>query len=244
MLHRYVRGHLDTQTPQTPGRPDAQTPGRHLDTQTYLYSNHISGIAAANVEIDGTDVAATTIHELFQMDGDFQTSLDLAQLSHSKVKTLVELEVLLLDECSMLDGDGYSAIEEILSITDHNRRPNAGSHDAIGNMHLLLFGDFKQLPPATSKPSFIVIPAVTRHFEFRCLRENRRVVTGGARREIEDFHQILSDISWGISSDVVKNFIVQAYVRGAVVGNAENCELENSTAVFTKRRYRDKVLEF
>ena len=177
------------------------------------------------------------LQELFQFDGDFQTSLDLAQLSHSKVKTLVELEVLLLDESSMLDGDGYSAIEEVLSITDHNRRPNGDSHDSIGNMHLLLFGDFKQLPPATSKPSFIVIPSVTRDFEFRSLRENRRVVTDEARREeIDGFHQILSDISWGIASDVVKNFIVQAYVRGTVVGNAEHCELENSTAVFTKRR--------
>ena len=157
------------------------------------------------------------------------------------MKTLVDLEVLLLDESSMLDGDGYSAIEEVLSITDHNRRPNGDSHDAIGNMHLLLFGDFKQLPPATSKPSFIVIPSVTRDFEFRCLRENRRVVTDQARRdEIEESHRILTDISWGIASDVVKNFIVQAYVRGAVVGNAEHCELENSTAVFTKRRYRDR----
>ncbi len=71
------------------------------------------------------------------MDGDYQTSLDLAQVSHTKVKTLIDLEVLLLDEVSMLDGDGHSAIEELLSITDHNRRPSAGSHDAIGNMHLL-----------------------------------------------------------------------------------------------------------
>ena len=57
----------------------------------------------------------------------------------------MELEVLLLDESSMLDGDGYSAIEEVLSITDHNRRPNGDSHDSIGNMHFLLFGDFKQV---------------------------------------------------------------------------------------------------
>ena len=99
----------------------------------------------------------------------------------------------------MLDNDGYSAIEELLSITDHNRRPSADSHDSIGNMHLLLFGDLKQLPSATSKPNFVVIPEVTRDFEFRCLRENRRVVTDEARRdEIEEFHQILTDISWGI----------------------------------------------
>ena len=77
--------------------------------------------------------------------------------------------------------------------------------------------------------------------EYRCLRQNRRVVTDEARRdEIEEFHTILSDISWGIASDVVQKFIAQAYVRGAVVGNAENCELESSTAVFTKRRYRDR----
>ena len=101
--------------------------------------------------------------------------------------------------------------------------------------------DFKQLPPATSKPPFIVLPSVYERFDFRVLRQNRRVVTDLARREeIETFHQVLADISWGRDTPAVRAFIVQAYVRGATVGRAEDAELEGSTAVFTKRRYRDK----
>ena len=36
-----------------------------------------------------------------------------------------------------------------------------------------------------------------------------------------------------------EDFIVQAFVKGARCGNAHHAELEGSTAVFSKRRYRD-----
>ena len=80
------------------------------------------------------------------------------------------------------------------------------------------------------------------HFDFRVLRQNRRVVSGEAGREeeLEDFHQVLTDISWGLPTERVKSFIVNSYVRGAYCGCAENAELEGSTSVFTKRRFRDK----
>ena len=53
------------------------------------------------------------------------------------------------------------------------------------------------------------------------------------------FHRVLTDISMGRPSNDVRKFLVDAYVRGAQCGCASNCELEGSTAVFTKRRYRD-----
>ncbi len=40
----------------------------------------------------------------------------------------------------------------------------------------------------------------------------------------------------GEPTSAVKEYLVQAYVRGAAVGCAENVGLEGSTAVFTKRR--------
>ena len=44
---------------------------------------------------------------------------------------------------------------------------------------------------------FIVLPAAQR-FEFRVLRENRRVVSDAARAdEIQTFHEVLTDISMG-----------------------------------------------
>ena len=51
---------------------------------------------------------------------------------------------------------------------------------------------------------------------------------------------MLSDISLGRASNEVRQFVCDAYLRGARIGNAENCAFEGSTAVMTKRRYRDR----
>lgn len=75
-------------------------------------------------------------------------------------------------------------------------------------------------------------------FDFRVLRENRRAV--GEAHDLDEFHRVLADISWGEATERVRNFIVKAYVRGATIGCAERAALEGSTTVFTKRRYRDK----
>ena len=79
-----------------------------------------------------------------------------------------------------------------------------------------------RLPPATSRTPFIVLRHVYENFCFMVLRQNRRVVSDDTRRdEIEGFHQVLSDVSRGISSECVKQFIVDAYVRGAAANTAD-----------------------
>ena len=176
-----------------------------------------------------------------EFDNEYRTKLDFAKLSHAKVAALMVLEVLLLDEVSMLDTDCFTGICNVLSIIDHSRRPEARAADCFGPVHVILFGDFKQLPPCSSQAPFIVVPAVVQTFDFRCLRENRRVVQqAGREQELEAFHQVLADISLGVASNAVARFVVEAYVRGARIGSAENADFEGSTAVFTKRRYRDR----
>ena len=92
---------------------------------------------------------------------------------------------------------------------------------------------------SSGKAPFVVLPLV-QTFDFRVLRQNRRVVQDEARREeIELFHTILTDISHCEPTKSVRDFIVGAYVRGASVGTAEHSPLDGNTAVFTKRRYRD-----
>ena len=59
-----------------------------------------TGIAAANVEIEGTDVSAATIHTLFDLDTEFKSKLDFAKLSNTRVADLMSMAVLLLDEAS------------------------------------------------------------------------------------------------------------------------------------------------
>ena len=58
---------------------------------------------------------------------------------------------------------------------------------------------------------------------------------------MEAFHAILFDIAHGLCTPRVRQFIVDAYVRGRSVPTAEQSEAENSTAVFTKRRYTPRV---
>ena len=70
-------------------------------------------------------------------------------------------------------------------------------------------------------------------FDFRVLRQNRRVVQDEARRqEIENFHEVLNDISYCRCSTVVREFIINAYVRGAQVGGgtSEHSPFEGNTA--------------
>ncbi len=95
-----------------------------------------------------------------------------------------------------------------------------------------------QLPPCTSKPPFVCLRGVYEYFDFKVLRENRRVVKdsdGSARRqeELEDFHRVLLNISEGKATRRVRDFIVEAYVRGATScgGRVENVGFEGSTAV-------------
>jgi hypothetical protein len=78
-------------------------------------------------------------------------------------------------------------------------------------------------------------------FDFKVLRENRRVIPGGPNRtaELENFHGVLDDIAWGRPTERVRKFMIEAYVRGAC-DTSDNTEFEGSTSVFTKRRYRDK----
>ena len=139
----------------------------------------------------------------------------------------------------MIDVDCWNAVAQAFSVIDHTKRPQERGGDAFGELHVLLFGDFKQLPPATSKPPFIMLDTVYKTFDFRVLKENRRVTVDAERaNESEEFHAVLSDVALGMTTERVEMFIISAYVRGARVGCAENTEFEGSTSVFTKRRYR------
>ena len=51
---------------------------------------------------------------------------------------------------------------------------------------------------------------------------------------------MLSGVALGATTERVKKFVIDAYVRGARAGCAEKTDFEGSTSVFTKRRYRDR----
>ena len=135
----------------------------------------------------------------------------------------------------MLDYVCFNSICKVLSDIDHCRRPDATvESDTFGSIHICLFGDLKQLPPASSQAPFVVLSTV-QSFDFRVLRQNRRVVKDAGRQpELDQFHGVLTSLS--AEPAAVRRFVVDAYVRGAAIRRPENVEFEGSTAVFTNRR--------
>jgi hypothetical protein len=125
------------------------------------------------------------------------------------------------------------------NISDPARHPRA---DDFGRVHILLACDYKQLPPATSRPPFIATDArVLTHFNFRVLRQNRRLSTDEdpvKQQALDDFHTVLENVAFGKDTALVRRFLIEAYVRGAKV-TPTTSPFEGATACVTKRRYRN-----
>ena len=151
------------------------------------------------------------------------------------------MQLLLVDEASMSDDQFWQCIGQLLAVSQQGRRNAAhAAPDKFGQVHLLIFMDVKQLPPATCRPVFLVLPEIRDLFRVAMLRENRRVVDGGANRqqEIEHYHQVLDDMSRCLPTPAVRAFFEAAFLRGAMV-TAKSSDYEGNTNRFSKRRSRD-----
>ena len=54
--------------------------------------------AAANIEIELTDVCAATLHTTFDLDADYKSNLDLSKPKVHKASSILDMKVLFLDE--------------------------------------------------------------------------------------------------------------------------------------------------
>ena len=54
--------------------------------------------AAADIEIQSTDVCAATLHNVFDLDADYKSNLDFSKPGVDKVKAILDMKVLFLDE--------------------------------------------------------------------------------------------------------------------------------------------------
>ena len=89
----------------------------------------------------GTDVQATTIHALLDLDCELKTKLDFAKPGHPKVAALMALEVLFIDEVSMIDVDCWSTVSTLFAAVAHAARPGVPTTDDFGDVNVILFGD-------------------------------------------------------------------------------------------------------
>ena len=137
-----------------------------------------TGVAAINA-------AGVTIHSFFQLPfspfipetkafgsgnevSDRHTLLGRLRLTTEKRKTIQELELLVIDEISMVRSDTLDAIDTVL------RQVRQRKFEQFGGVQVLLIGDMFQLPPVTSESEWQILSeyySSPYFFDSRVIRE-------------------------------------------------------------------------
>ena len=135
--------------------------GKTTFLKEIVKNTHKSAIVAAPTGIAAINAGGVTLHSLFQLpfgsfipsnqglqSGDYteqfhtpSSLMKTVRLNTHKRKMLQELELLIIDEVSMLRADTLDAIDHILKSVRRKRS------ESFGGVQLLLIGDMMQLPP-------------------------------------------------------------------------------------------------
>ncbi|MFP4468004.1 MAG: helix-turn-helix domain-containing protein [Bacteroidales bacterium] len=152
-------------------------------------TTHKKTIVAAPTGIASINAGGVTLHSLLQLPfGAFCPTEDLpggypiqteiytsksllrnSRFFEAKRRLLREMELLIIDEVSMLRADTLDAIDTILR---HVRRI---SHRPFGGVQLLFIGDLLQLPPVVKKQEWALLKAhypSLHFFHARALKQN------------------------------------------------------------------------
>ncbi len=168
-----------------------------------------TGVAAINA-------GGVTIHSFFQLPlcpylpdvkelvTEYQMPERMRFLRKERVKILRTLDLLIIDEISMVRADILDAVDDILKRYRHNDRP-------FGGVQLLMIGDIQQLPPIvkeTERPFMERVYSSPFFFNAKVLQRMPFVTV-----ELEKVHRqsdrlfldILNEVRSGIPGDAVLN---------------------------------------
>ena len=113
----------------------------------YFVNNTVRQVAVvAPTGVAALNVGGQTIHSFFSMGLDVQdpSSIDaVANLSNNKLEILKNLEILIIDEISMVCVDVMDMIDAKLRFARKNDKP-------FGGCQVIVFGDLFQLPPVVT----------------------------------------------------------------------------------------------
>jgi len=157
-----------------------------------------TGVAAINA-------GGSTIHSFFQLPPsaflptvkDFYNEYSLSQNSHNlrrnKIKILQSLDLLIIDEISMVRADLLDAIDDRLRQYRHNSKP-------FGGVQLLMVGDLYQLPPVVKEDEWQYMKQVYASpffFESKAFKQLNYIsieLTHVYRQNEAEFVEILNNI--------------------------------------------------
>ena len=164
---------------------------------------------------------------MFGLSIDGEIKIDPTNLADEGFQRIVAMTVLIIDEASMIDDRTLLWLRDQLSSVGAATRQHVstvanflGKHpeeDSFGRVHILVAMDLKQLPPATSNPPSIAgDPEFLTVFDFRVLRQNRRLVVGSSeegQQALDTFHGVLEDVAHGRPTTRVREALVAVYAR-------------------------------
>ncbi|CAM9643345.1 unnamed protein product [Ascophyllum nodosum] len=153
------------------------TAGVHATATTGLASSHVKGTTLQ--QFAGIGKASGSGEELVR----------IVRKRPDAVRRWRTVQVLIVDEISMLDGDTFDALEYVARELRKNPTP-------FGGVRLVLSGDFFQLPPVSRKGE----PAKKLCFEAAawkaCVQETVELKLVFRQRDVK-FVKLLSRIRWG-----------------------------------------------
>jgi len=143
-----------------------------------LDQTHKKAVIAAPTGVAAINAGGVTLHSLFQLpfgsfvpdnsfqftdsSSEFQVPSTLARHMHmagSKRRLLQEMELLIIDEVSMLRADILDAIDHVLRRIRRNTHP-------FGGIQILFIGDLLQLPPVVKDEEWSVLKNYYRSIHF------------------------------------------------------------------------------
>jgi len=166
-----------------------------------------TGIAAANI-------GGQTIHSFSGIGlgkGTARHLLNTVKKSATAVRRWQTTRVLVIDEISMLDGEIFSALEDIAA---HFRRGNGGPKIPFGGLQLILCGDFLQLPPVQGRGEREKMFCFQTKAWTKCGLDRGKVILRQSVRQAADavFATILNDVRIGRVSALAEEKLAECNV--------------------------------
>ncbi len=119
-------------------------------------TTHKNCVVAAPTGVAAINAGGVTLHSLFQLSfdpfipGPERQKKEWFRISSSKLSMLRRLDLLIIDEVSMLRADVLDAIDATLKWVRRNRKP-------FGGIQMLYIGDLFQLPPVIKENEWSIL---------------------------------------------------------------------------------------
>jgi ATP-dependent DNA helicase PIF1 len=117
--------------------------GKSTLLQSFRRTSAKRVVVLAPTGVSALNVGGQTIHSFFRFPARFLEEKDITRKRQKK--TYKAIDVLVIDEISMVRADLLDAMDRVLRLTRNDSRP-------FGGVQVAMFGDLFQLPPVVASP--------------------------------------------------------------------------------------------